>query len=141
LVEVLIVVGIIMTLAAIAVPLMQQHIYLAKVHRAIGDIITLQLEIDSFQSVNGRLPDSLDEIQRGNWPDPWGNPYQYLNFALVNGKGQMRKDRFLVPLNSTYDLYSMGQDGASVPPITAKVSQDDIIRINDGAYVGLASQF
>ena len=73
--------------------------------------------------------------------DPWGNPYQYLNFADTKGKGAMRKDRFLVPINSYFDLYSIGKDGQSVPPLTAKVSKDDIIWANDGDYVGLASQY
>jgi len=59
----------------------------------------------------------------------------------MKGNGQARKDRFLVPLNDDYDLYSMGQDGVSAPPITAKPSQDDILRASDGSYLGLASQF
>ena len=46
-----------------------------------------------------------------------------------------------MPVNSDYDLYSMGQDRGSVPAFTAKASQDDIVRANDGAYVGLASEF
>ncbi|MFO0774683.1 MAG: pilin [Nitrospiraceae bacterium] len=52
-----------------------------------------------------------------------------------------RKDRFLHPINSDYDLYSMGKDGESVEPLTAKKSHDDVIRANDGAFVGLAAQF
>ena len=55
--------------------------------------------------------------------------------------GQARKDRFLVPINSDYDLYSMGPDGGSVPPLTAALSRDDIIRANNGDYFGLASGF
>ncbi|MEW6683930.1 MAG: hypothetical protein AB1451_13595 [Nitrospirota bacterium] len=55
--------------------------------------------------------------------------------------GQARKDQFLVPLNSTYDLYSMGPDGDSKPPLKAKMSQDDIIRANDGQYIGLAADY
>jgi general secretion pathway protein G len=55
--------------------------------------------------------------------------------------GQARKDRFLVPLNSTFDLYSMGKDGESQPPVSARVSHDDIIRANDGGFVGLAARF
>jgi len=55
--------------------------------------------------------------------------------------GKVRKDRFLVPLNSDYDLYSMGKDGQSKAPLTAPVSKDDIVRCNDGGYVGLASEF
>jgi general secretion pathway protein G len=28
-----------------------------------------------------------------------------------------------------------------MPPLTAKVSRDDIVRANDGAFVGLASEY
>ena len=59
----------------------------------------------------------------------------------MKGNGKARKDRFLVPLNSDYDLYSKGKDGKSSSPITASDSQDDVIRASDGSYVGLASQF
>jgi general secretion pathway protein G len=55
--------------------------------------------------------------------------------------GQIRKDRFLVPVNSDYDLYSMGKDGQSQAPFTAKASRDDIVRASDGQYVGLAEDF
>ncbi len=53
----------------------------------------------------------------------------------------MRKDKFLVPINTDFDLYSMGEDGKSVPPLTAKASRDDIIRANDGGYIGPASGY
>jgi len=91
--------------------------------------------------INGQLPDDLAQIGYGSLLDPWGNPYQYLNHSTMKGNGKARKDRFLVPLNDDYDLYSMGQDGVSVSPITAKPSQDDILRASDGSYLGLASQF
>ncbi len=58
-----------------------------------------------------------------------------------NVMGQARKDRFLVPLNSDYDLYSNGKDGDSKPPLNAKESHDDVVRANNGAYIGLASQY
>ncbi len=57
------------------------------------------------------------------------------------GTGQARKDRFLVPLNSDFDLYSTGRDGRSAPPLTAQYSRDDIVRAVNGGYVGLASEF
>ncbi len=57
------------------------------------------------------------------------------------GIGGARKDRFLVPINSDFDLYSMGKDGQSVGPLTAQKSHDDVIRANDGSYYGLASNF
>jgi general secretion pathway protein G len=57
------------------------------------------------------------------------------------GSGQPRKDHFLHPISSDFDLYSMGADGQSVAPLTAQKSRDDIIRANDGSYYGLASNF
>lgn len=57
------------------------------------------------------------------------------------GIGGARKDRFLVPINSDFDLYSMGKDGQSVGPLTAQKSHDDVIRANDGEFYGLAANF
>lgn len=73
--------------------------------------------------------------------DPWDNAYAYTNIAEVKGNGKLRKDRNLVPINSDYDLYSKGPDGESVGPLTAKKSRDDIIRANDGGFVGVAEDF
>jgi len=140
-VELLIVVAIILTISAIAIPSLQAAINDAKVARAVGDIHTMETEIMEYDIEFGKLPSSLADIGRGNFLDPWGTPYQYLDHSTKKGNGQVRKDRFLVPLNSDYDLYSEGQDGASSPPITAKKSQDDILRASDGSYIGLASQF
>jgi general secretion pathway protein G len=137
----LITIAIIMTISAIAVPNLLAALDRAKVARAVGDIHAIGNETEEYYILNNKFPDSLADIDRGNWLDPWGNPYQYLNFAGVTGKGKMRKDRFLVPINSFFDLYSMGKDGASVPPLTAKASQDDIIWASDGSYVGEASEF
>ncbi|MBK9111843.1 MAG: prepilin-type N-terminal cleavage/methylation domain-containing protein [Nitrospira sp.] len=61
--------------------------------------------------------------------------------ANSNRPSQPRKDRFLHPINSDYDLYSMGKDGESVEPLTAQKSHDDVIRANDGSFVGLAVEF
>jgi general secretion pathway protein G len=61
-----------------------------------------------------------------------------------NGKADKqkpRKDRFLKPISSDYDLYSIGKDGQSKENLNHKLSADDVIRANDGAFVGLASQF
>ena len=94
-----------------------------------------------FEFTNGRLPVDLAEIGRATLKDPWDNPYEYLNFADAGKKAKQRKDHSLHPLNSTYDLYSKGKDGDSKAPLTAQASRDDIIRANDGGYIGLASGY
>lgn len=141
LVELLIILAIISTISAIAVPSLLSAIDQAKIARAVGDIHAIEDDVALYQTINGQLPDDLSQVGDGNLLDPWKNPYQYLNHTDMKGNGQARKDRFLVPLNDDYDLYSMGKDGDSVPPLTAKPSQDDIIRADSGSYIGLASQF
>jgi len=143
LVELLVVVFILGTLTAIAMPVYTNQIEKARIAKAIAEVAIIGKEIGGYigKESDGFLPKKLNDIGREDLLDPWGTPYQYLNFARTKGKGKKRKDRFMVPLNSDYDLYSKGKDGASVPPITAKSSQDDVIRANDGAFIGLASEY
>jgi general secretion pathway protein G len=114
----------------------------AKVAAAIGDIGRMKLRIDGYRlNNNDTLPPSLATIGMDTLNDPWGQPYVYLPFAGIKGKGAFRKDKNLVPINSEYDLYSVGADGKSVGPLTAKASRDDVIMANDGAFIGLASDY
>jgi general secretion pathway protein G len=140
--ELLVAVAMVMTFTAIAIPAFQYYKDQARRSAAIADMKSLELKIKVYEVNAGKLPDTLAEVPWGSL-DPWGNPYQYLNFASAgpSWKGKARKDKFLVPLNSTYDLYSAGKDGLSKPPLTAKTSQDDIVRANDGDYMGLASEY
>ena len=62
------------------------------------------------------------------------------NGACIN-KGQARKDHSLVPINSDFDLFSIGRDGQSAGALTAAASQDDIVRASDGAFVGLGRDY
>jgi general secretion pathway protein G len=53
----------------------------------------------------------------------------------------VRKDRFLAPINTDFDLYSMGPDGESRPQLNAKPSRDDIVRAANGGFFGPAEEF
>ena len=130
---------IIAALATIAIPRVQDSYDRAKIARAIGDIRAIQTDLDAQDT----LPDNLAAVGRSGVLDPWGNAYQYLKFpSKAHGHpAGARKDRFLVPINSEYDLYSMGIDGNTTAALTAKAGRDDIIRANDGGYIGLASKF
>lgn len=139
-IEILIVLLILGTLAGIAIPSYVTHLDRARITKAIADIRTLDSEIQAYVTSGERLPDTLGDVGRNNLLDPYGNPYEYANYDLVP-PGKRRKDRFLVPLNSEYDLYSKGKDGDSKAPLTAKASRDDIVRANDGKYIGLASDY
>ena len=140
-IELVIVLVIIGILSGIAIPAYIGYKEQARIGVAISDLEAISSRIDSYIGDHGIGPGSLAEVYCENYLDPWGHTYQYLNIKTAKGKGQMRKDRFLVPINTYYDLYSMGPDGQSVPPLTAKASRDDIIRANDGAYFGPADAF
>ncbi len=141
LVELMVAIAIVGTVAGIAIPTYTDWVRRARNTKAIAEIGILEREIAAYETKYMSLPQTLNDIGRGNLQDPWGNLYQYFNITTATGKGKMRKDRWLVPINTDYDLYSMGQDGKSVSPLTAQASHDDIIRANDGRYIGLASEY
>jgi general secretion pathway protein G len=109
--------------------------------RATSDIIMISSAIERYYATNGQFPASLSDVGYSSALDPWGHPYRYLNITTTKGNREVRKDHNLVPLNTDFDLYSMGEDGKSASPLTAKASRDDIVRAHDGGFVGLASDY
>jgi general secretion pathway protein G len=140
LVEIALVVAILGVLAALASSGWRGYRERALKASAITTMRSISSAIDAFAAAAGRHPTDLAEIGMDSLLDPWHRPFQYTNLAITP-KGKWRKDRFLVPINSTYDLWSMGPDGKSVPPLTAKASRDDIVRANDGTFYGWASDY
>jgi len=108
---------------------------------ALAVLQEIDHKIALFYTNHNRFPNNLSEVYGSVPLDPWGNPYRYLNIATANGLGQVRKDKNLVPINSDYDLYSMGKDGRSVSPLPSALSRDDIIRANNGGFYGLAEEY
>ena len=126
---------------SLALPALQSYIDRTRVAQAITDITQMQLVIKQYSKTKGAFPDSLADVSLDTRLDPWGRPYQYLNLVTLKGNGQARKDKKLNPLNSDYDLYSVGADGDSKPQLTNSVSRDDVVRARDGGFIGLATDF
>lgn len=143
LLDLMIAVIILSLLAAVAVPSYKQFVARAKNARAIGDIGKMSVEIGRYRLKNNdQLPNSLADLPMEIPLDPWGAPYQYLNmFTAGPGKGDFRKDGKLNPINSDFDLWSYGDDGKSSGPLNAAVSRDDIVRANNGAFIGLGEDY
>lgn len=166
-VELLAVIALIGMLAGLSVSYYLGYVEKARVATAVAQIGNLSRLIDGHALEEGAgLPVSLAEIDQADVLDPWGRPYQYLRlvdlFANASvpplppvaapppgGSGgggttaivEARKDGFLVPINSDYDLYSTGKDGRSRASLRAPESFDDVIRAADGSYVGLAKDY
>jgi len=141
LLECMVVLGMCGILAAIAFPAYLSAVQRAKVSKATADIVEMAAVISRYVSENDGPPPDLAAVAYEGMLDPWGRPYVYQSFTGLKGKGKMRKDKSLNPLNTQYDLYSMGADGDTRLPLPPKVSQDDVILAFDGSYIGLASEF
>lgn len=143
LVELIMVVAIIGILAALAIPAYGAYITKAQIARTIAELRTLEKEITIYQTDEGHFPNTLQDIRRADLMDPWGHPYQYLNIADggIKGKGKLRRDKAINPLNTDYDLFSTGGNGLFKTPLDATESLDDIVRARDGGFIDLAEKF
>ena len=115
LIELLLVMMILATLAVLVVPKFTKRAEQAKITGARTDISNIEVALDSFEVDCGRLPTNEEGLKalveapanalnwhgeylkRGTPKDPWGNPYVYRCPGQHNVNG--------------YDLYSYGPDG------------------------------
>jgi general secretion pathway protein G len=142
LVELAIALAILGVLGALSLNQYLSYIERVRVARAVIELKDITAQLDPIAFEGGTLPTTLAAIGLGGRKDPWGRPYVYLRIqGNPIGFMRSRKDQFLVPLNTDYDLYSQGKDGLSQASITNKFSLDDVLRANDGAFLGLAAKY
>jgi general secretion pathway protein G len=139
LVEVMIAGAIAGVLAALSTTNYQIYIERVRVARAIVEMKGISLHLETIVINGGRLPITLASVQLAQ-NDPWGRFYVYRRVAGTP-PFLVRKDQFLVPLNTDFDLYSVGTDGQSRAPITDPLSLDDVVRGANGAFIGLARNY
>ena len=134
-------VAILGVLVAIAIPTYERYVERTRVTRAVLDIGAIAARVTRHELDNREFPDSLNDVGAGSMLDPWGEPYQYVNHDAPHSRGRWRRDKNIVPINDDFDLFSMGKDGQSRPPLTAKASRDDIVRANNGRFIGPAAEY
>jgi general secretion pathway protein G len=127
-------------LATVGVPAYRNVIERTNVNRAVSDIGQISLQLYRWQTNTGAFPPDLAAAGLNGRMDPWGRPYRYLELSAAN-PGQVRRDKNLVPINTDFDLYSVGKDGETVTALTAQKSRDDVVRANNGAFIGLAENY
>lgn len=140
-IELIIALVIVGVLAVIALPAYQSYLTKAKNSQAIRDIGAISSTISRYFTANNAYPPDLSTLLGSAPLDPWGNPYVYTELASGANKNLRRQDKKLNPLNSDYDLFSVGPNGVWQKQITQKDSADDIIRAGNGGFIGLASDF
>ena len=142
LVELAIALAILGVLGALTLSQYMAYIDRVRVARAVIELKDISAQLDPIAFEGGRLPATLAAIGLGGRNDPWGRPYVYLKIrGNPAGAFARRRDQFLVPINTDYDLYSRGKDGLTNRVLTHPSSLDDIVRANDGAFIGLAAKY
>lgn len=140
LIEVMTTVLLLGVLMAIAVSAYNGYRDRIRIGQAAREVAEMSAAVQRYALDNRAFPQQLAEIGQGGRNDPWGRPYVYYNVE-ANGRGGARKDRKLNPLNTDFDLYSVGKDGKSKPQISQKDSVDDIIRASNGRFIGKAADY
>ena len=149
-VEMVLVIAIIGIMVAIAIPALQSYIERGRRAQAITDLQRMSDSLKKYERSTGILPDSMSAVPLDNVAtnptldtlrDPWSRPYEYFNLRTAHGNGQARKDKKLAPLNSDFDLYSVGPDGLTQASLGNSASRDDIVRARDGGFIGTAEEF
>ncbi len=139
-IELVIAAFIVTTLAGIAYIAHGHYVYKGQISSAIADVRAIEAKLFSHYADNGIFPPTLADVGESGRRDPWNRPYEYWPIT-GDPKQKVRKDRNLHPLNTDFDLGSRGKDGATNLNLANSASQDDIIRANNGAFVGLGSNY
>lgn len=126
-------------LTVIAIPGFQGYIERARLTQALAELGEMEIAINEFSTNQvGQLPGDLAAAGFPAAVDPWGNNWVYVNLLLG---GSPRTDQSGTPVNTNYDLYSAGPDGATALSLTAGESEDDIIRASDGGFIGVVEEY
>src|SRR5215813_8002284 len=80
-----------------------------RIEQARHDIDRIEAAIEVYRVRYHELPSSLADLGSAAPVDPWGHLYEYVNFDASGTVGQRNYDG--LPVNSEYDLYSLGPDG------------------------------
>ena len=137
-IELLVVMAILMVLSSIALANYGDIKEIAKRSAQMEELRNIDKMIAGWVIERGSLPDSLNDLKPGGFVDKWGNPIVYGNFATETP----RKDvTGINQLNTDYDLYSKGSDGATDEMLSDTSCDDDVLRGASGSFVGLGALY
>jgi general secretion pathway protein G len=126
-------------MAALGITNYLGYIESVRVAKAIVDLKGIGVHLDVKKINDEPLPASLAAVGLAK-NDPWGRPYAYLRLSTPPPVAA-RRDQFNVPINSDFDLYSLGADGLTSRQLTHPLSHDDVVRGANGAYYGLGRNY
>ncbi|MCK5941819.1 MAG: prepilin-type N-terminal cleavage/methylation domain-containing protein [Planctomycetes bacterium] len=97
-----------------------------------------QLNYEAISTQVGRV---LSLVERATITDAVRSNGSFSIFTGVQVESTRRRDRYMFPLNTDYDLFSLGPDHRTAVSLGEAAGLDDVIRANNGGYYGLASDY
>jgi len=143
LVELLMVIAIIGVLSLMAIPQYSNLKNRAQNSRCKSEIRTVEKSIIAYNLDHGSFPTTGNlSLATTTLKDPWGRDYQYYNINGGAGTPYMNVNG-IDPLNTDFDLYSLGVDGATTAKLdpASTTSMDDIVRGTNGSIVSLGRNY
>ncbi|HVS24358.1 MAG TPA: prepilin-type cleavage/methylation domain-containing protein [Gammaproteobacteria bacterium] len=140
LIELLSVVVVAGLIAVVGIPSMNTYVNHGRAVIAIGDIGNISGLLYRWQLNTRAFPETLAEAGLDGRLDPWGHPYRYLKIDNAQPTDR-RLDPNLRAINTDFDIYSLGPDGETQTEIMAPQARDDVIRGNNGRFIGVAENY
>lgn len=94
-----------------------------------------------FDLLEGRIGRSIDQLERSAIDLSLINAGNFPLFSGVRTEDTRRRDRYMFPLNTDFDLFSLGPDHATSTSLGEPSGLDDVIRANNGGFFGVAANY
>jgi general secretion pathway protein G len=134
LVELIVVMAVLAVLTAMAMPSLKEYIKVTENNACASDLRIIDKAVTAYYIERNVFPVQLSDVGFGSQLDPWKRQYEYKNLSIA-GNVPLQDSAGEV-LNHDYDLYCKGEDGESFPAFGDPANEDDVVRANDGFYIG-----
>lgn len=98
----------------------------------------VRVDYDALQTKLGR---TVDVVERAAIQESVSTEGNFSMFSGVNSDRTRRRDRYMFPLNTDFDLFSLGPDHSTATSLGEASGLDDVIRANNGGFFGVAADY
>lgn len=102
----------------------------------LSDAVTL-----NFGELEQRIGRTIDLAERSAIYLSFSTVGNFSIFSSVRAEATRRRDRYMFPLNTDFDLFSLGPDHATSTSLGEPAGLDDVIRANNGGFFGVAANY
>ena len=95
----------------------------------------------NFDELEVRLGRAIDAAERSAIYLSFSQVGNFSVFLGVTTETTRRRDQYMLPLNTDFDLFSLGPDHSTTVSLGDTAGLDDVIRANNGGFFGVAADY